>query len=125
MHGNGVAVYTSSGEGQLPLKRTAIENSMRQGHAIWAADLDNDCSDELLVGHREAGTGSIKGPGLYVFSCQDDEGLKWTKHVIDDGGIAVEDALVADFNGDGKPDLLAGGRSTHNVKLYLNSGTGQ
>ena len=42
--------------------------------------------------------------------------------MIDNGGIAVEDALVADFNGDGKPDLLAGGRATQNVKLYINQG---
>lgn len=122
MHGNSVAIYTSHGDGKQPLKRTVIEDSMRQGHAVWAADLDGDGTDELLIGHREAGTGSIKGPGLYVFTCDDPSGEKWTKHVIDNGGVAVEDALVADFTGDGKLDLLAGGRATHNVKLYVNQG---
>lgn len=122
MHGTSVAVYTSNADGRLPLKRTVIEDSMRQGHAVWTADLDGDGSDELLIGHREAGTGDVKGPGLYVFSSHDDAGQKWTKHVIDNGGIAVEDALIADFNGDGRLDLLAGGRATQNVKLYLNQG---
>ena len=125
MHGTSVTIYTERTGGGLPLARTVIEESMKQGHAVWAADLDCDGSDELLIGHRESGTGTIKGPGLYVFSSDDDSGQKWAKHVIDNGGIAVEDALVADFNGDGKPDLLAGGRATHNVKLYLNQGTGQ
>jgi hypothetical protein len=121
MHGTSVAVYTEQGDGKLPLKRHVIEETMKQGHAIWAADLDGDGGDELLVGHREAGTGDVKGPGLYVFS-YDDASRKWTKSIIDNGGIAVEDALAADFNGDGKLDLLAGGRATQNVKLYLNRG---
>ena len=124
MHGNGVAIYVPESASRLPLRRIVIEESLRQGHAVWTADLDGDGMDEVLVGHREAGTGEIKGPGLYVFSCQDDAGHKWSKTVIDNGGIAVEDAIVADFTGDGKLDLLAGGRATHNVKLYVNAGEG-
>jgi hypothetical protein len=125
MHGTSVAVYTTASDGKLPLQRTVIEDSMKQGHAVWAADLDGDGSDELVIGHREPGTGLIKGPGLYVFSCDDEMGLKWTKQVIDNGGVAVEDALAADFTSDGKLDLLAGGRATQNLKLYVNQGTGQ
>ena len=122
MHGTSVAVYTESKPGQLPLERTVIESEMKQGHAVWTADLDGDGGDEILAGYREPGTGEVKGPGLYVFSQDDPSSQRWTRHVIDNGGIAVEDALVADFNGDGKPDLLAGGRATQNVKLYLNQG---
>lgn len=122
MHGNSVAIYTARRDDKLPYHRVLIEESMKQGHAVWSADLDGDGSDELLIGHREPGTGDVKGPGLYVFSSDDATGSKWTKHVIDNGGVAVEDALVADFTGDGKPDLLAGGRATHNVKLYVNQG---
>lgn len=122
MHGTSVAVYTVPIDPKMPLKRAIIESSMRQGHAVWTADLDRDGTDEILIGHREAGTGTIAGPGLYVFSCDDEETGKWTKHVIDNGGIAVEDALIDDFTGDGKLDLVAGGRATHNVKLYVNEG---
>ena len=122
MHGTSVAVYLNHADGSLPMKRIVIEETLKQGHAVWAADLDGDGSDELVIGHREAGTGTVKGPGLYVFSNDDEAGTKWTKHIIDDGGIAVEDAFAADLNGDGRPDLVAGGRATHNVKLYLNAG---
>ena len=37
------------------------------------------------------------------------------ERIIDDGGIAVEDLTVADLNGDGKPDIIAVGRGTHNA----------
>jgi hypothetical protein len=34
--------------------------------------------------------------------------------------MACEDALAADLNGDGRADIVAGGRATHNVKIYWN-----
>jgi hypothetical protein len=34
--------------------------------------------------------------------------------------MACEDIQVADLNGDGKPDIVAAGRSTHNLKIYWN-----
>jgi hypothetical protein len=40
--------------------------------------------------------------------------------VIDDGGIAAQGVFIADVNGDGRPDVVAAGGTTHNVKLYLN-----
>lgn len=123
MHGTSVAVYTANSDGSLPLKRTVIEDTLKQGHAVWAADLDGDGTDEIVIGHREAGTGAVKGPGLYVYSSEGETSHKWGKHVIDDGGVAVEDAFGADLNGDGKLDLVAGGRATHNVKLYINLGS--
>lgn len=51
--------------------------------------------------------------------------LTFTRHTLDDGGIGCEDLVAADLNNDGRPDILAGGRSTHNVKIYWNQGTGQ
>jgi hypothetical protein len=49
--------------------------------------------------------------------------LAFERHVIDDGGVAVEDALAVDLDGDGRPDLVAGGRATHNLKVYWNTPT--
>jgi hypothetical protein len=40
--------------------------------------------------------------------------------VIDAGGMATEDLTVADLNGDGKPEIIAVGRATENIKIYWN-----
>ena len=122
MHGTHACVYLPKADGSLPWERVVLDETLKQGHAVWTADLNGDKLDEVVIGHREAGSGPVKGPGVYVFERADATGRKWTKHVIDNGGCAVEDALAADFNGDGRVDLVAGGRATHNVRLYLNRG---
>ena len=65
-----------------------------------------------------------RGPGVFVFDIQPGTSPpSFTRHTIDDGGMACEDALAADLDGDGKPDIIAGGRATHNVKIYWNRGS--
>jgi hypothetical protein len=42
--------------------------------------------------------------------------------VADDTLHTVHNLQLVDFDGDGRPDIVAGGRSTHNVKVYMNRG---
>ena len=44
----------------------------------------------------------------------------WSEVWIDDNGIACEDLHVADLDGDGRKDIIAAGRATHNLKVYWN-----
>jgi hypothetical protein len=121
MHGTAVVVYTAPDplpEGQLA-DRHVIDDTLKGGHAVWTADLDGDGGDEIVIGHREPGEGDIKGPGVYVYTADDATGTRWTKHVLDNGGMACEDLLCGDLNADGRPDIIAGGRATLNVKLYI------
>lgn len=122
MHGTSVAIYTPGTDPAGRWNRLVIEEGLKQGHAIWTANLDADPEDEVIVGHREAGAGPHPGPGLYVYDCEDQAAGRWKKHIVDHLGVAVEDAFGADLNGDGLIDLVAGGRATHNVKLFLNEG---
>ena len=114
MHGNTAVVYTQS-EQSAPWTPQVLTTDLNRGHAVGLADFDGDGNDEVVIGHSDPTTNP--GPGISVFRTTD--GKTWARHVIDDGGIAVEDLVIDDFNGDGKPDIAAGGRATHNVKLYL------
>ena len=119
MHGTSVVVYMLT-DGRPPLVRHVLDDSLKRGHALWTADIDGDGGDELIVGHSGVGLGPVKGPGVYVYKAADKTGAVWKKHVIDDGGIATEDVIAADLTGDGRIDIVAGGRATHNIKLYVN-----
>jgi hypothetical protein len=123
-HGFQVVVYTpTKTEGAL-WDRRVIDQPVQWGHAVWCADLDGDDDQELIVGQRDPnkdGASGTKGPGVYVYDPRPGTAsVEFTKHVIDDGGVATEDLVAADLDGDGRPEIVAGGRATHNVKIYWN-----
>lgn len=123
MHGNSIAVYTPPvAAGQTYWTRHVVDDVLKRGHAVWTADVDRDGADELVIGHSDKGTAEIAGPGVYIYDSLDDAGTKWEKHVVDNGGIATEDLIAADLDGNGWIDVVAGGRATHNVKVYWNRG---
>ncbi len=123
MHGHQVVVYSTRSEQLAPgelAQRLVIDESLNQGHAVWITDLNGEPGDEVIVGHREPGEGEVTGPGIYIYEANDAEGTSWTKHILDNGGIAVEDLICSDLDQDGDADIIAGGRSTRNLKVYWN-----
>lgn len=127
-HGFQVVVYWPKGEDEpLAFDRFVIDEPVAWGHAVWCADLNGDGNDELIIGQRDPNPegASPRGPGVLVYQfgpADGDRPFSVTRHIIDDGGVAVEDALAADLDGDGRPEIIAGGRATHNVKIYWNRG---
>jgi hypothetical protein len=125
-HGFQVVVYTPPKSGEGLWDRKVIDEPVQWGHAVWCADLDGDKDEELIIGQRDPNKGpkaDVRGPGVRVYDPDSGSGpLSFTRHVIDDGGMATEDLVAADLDGDGRPDLVAGGRATHNVKIYWNKG---
>lgn len=117
MHGHSLAVYTPPRVAGDMWERHVIDSGFKRGHALWTADVDADGSDEIVFGHSD----TPEVPGVNVYDASDSSGSEWTKHVIDAGGIATEDLIVGDLTGNGRPDIVAGGRATHNVKLYVNT----
>ena len=61
--------------------------------------------------------------GIRLYVPLDKEGKTWKQTVVDDNTMACEDLCLADLNGDGKLDIVAAGRATKNLKIYLNTGT--
>ena len=111
-HGNGIVIYEEPPKPGL-WTRVKIEDNLTGGHAIGWGDFDGDGVDDLAVGWRD------KNFGVALYQRSRDG--KWSRTAtIDDGGMAAEDLVVADLNGDGRPEIIAGGRKTANVKIYWN-----
>lgn len=121
-HGHQVVVYTpppASLEG--PWSRHVVDEELRWGHAVWCADLNGDGNDELIIGVRDPFSEEI-GYGVNVYQALDATATRWKKHLLDNGGVAVEDLAAADLDGNGRIDIVAVGRATGNVRIYWNRG---
>jgi hypothetical protein len=123
-HGFQVVVYTAPKAGRGLWDRQVIDEPVQWGHAVWCADLDGDGDEELIIGQRDKSQDPKRqpaGPGIFVFDPKPSTSrLAFTRHVIEDGGVGTEDLVAADLDRDGRPDIVAGGRSTHNVRIYWN-----
>jgi hypothetical protein len=118
MHGDHLAVYLEPKPGTGKWERRVIDQGFKRGHALGIGDFNGDGSDDIAFGHSD----TPETFGVNVYSSADGQPEEWTRHVLDEGGMATEDLVVGDLNGDGRPDIVAGGRSTHNVKLYISGG---
>lgn len=114
MHGDKVVVYLQDDAD----KRIVIDDNVKEGHALAAADFSGTGSDQVVAGWRVPNKDSITGIKLYTR--RDAPGTQWESQWIDKNGMACEDIQVMDLNKDGKPDIVASGRSTHNLKIYWN-----
>ncbi len=123
-HGNQVVVYTPPDDPKDLWRRQVVAEPLTWGHAVWCANLDDDGDDELIIGQRDHNPGDAdppRGPGVFVFDPRPSgASLSFERHTLDDGGMACEDAVAADLDGDGRIDVVAGGRATHNVRIYWN-----
>ena len=123
-HGDKVVVYVApqswnpSGDSIQPWPRLIVDDELAWGHAVACANLDDDPEDELVIGVRDNKSDAHRC-GVRIYD-PDPSGSKWTRTLLDAGGVAVEDLITADFNGDGRQDILAVGRATHNARLYWN-----
>jgi hypothetical protein len=123
-HGHQVVVYTRPAaprlsSGEWLWNRKVLDEELKWGHAVWPANLDADEDQELVIGVRDNLDGNVKC-GVRIYDPQDKQGTKWTRQLVDPGSVAVEDLTAGDLNGDGRADIVAVGRATHNVKIYWN-----
>ena len=117
MHGNQLSIYTEA-NGNEHWNRNVMDDSLDQGHALATADFLGTGSDQIVVGWR--GTRRTGKVGVKLFYPTDKNRTQWKSLLIDDNQMATEDIRVADLNADGKPDIVAAGRASHNLKIYFN-----
>ncbi len=115
MHGTDLCIYPH------PMRRTLLTNKLVEGHALACGQfIDGSPGDQIVVGWRGTVNDPASSIGLSIWVPLDTKGDKWSETVIDLDGMACEDLQLADLNGDGKLDIVASGRRTHNVKIYFN-----
>ena len=120
MHGTQLAVYSPDPTEPKGLwKRQLLDDSLQEGHALACGDLLGNGFDQIVVGWR--GKNKEGKVGIKVFSCAPDHPDQWSQRVLDDA-IACEDLCLADLDNDGKLDVIASGRATKSLKIYLNQG---
>lgn len=119
-HGDQVVVYTEPPPQGRVLRwgRHVIDEELKWGHAVSFADLDGQAGDELIIGVRD--DGGKERRGVRIYKAMDERGTKWSRQLVDPGGVAVEDLAAADLDGDGRVDIVAVGRQTKNVRIYWN-----
>jgi FG-GAP-like repeat len=114
MHGTALAVYPLGSK----TTRQVLDDQLKEGHALATADLLGLGRDQVVAGWRLPNADNKVGIKLYVPA--DKAGTQWQSYWIDENGMATEDLQVRDLNGDGKPDIVAAGRATKNLKIYWN-----
>lgn len=122
-HGDQVVVYTEPAEQGKLWDRHVIDDKLRWGHAVTCTDLDGDGSDEIVIGVRDdpaPGDKLVGRRGVRIYKAVGDKGASWQRQIVDNGGVAVEDLAAVDLDGDGRIDIVAVGRQTHNVRIYWN-----
>ena len=115
----GASIDHGQSAGERLWQRRVLDDQLKWGHAVWCADLDGDADEELVIGVRDELRPDARC-GLRIYDPQDAATGRWQRSLFDAGGVAIEDLTVADFDGDGRNDIVAVGRQTHNVRIYWN-----
>lgn len=114
MHGKNLVIYSKDGVN----KRMVVDDNLAEGHALATGNFSSDSKAQIVAGWRVPDKDSVVGIKLYTEPKGD--GSAWESYWIDKNGMACEDLKVADLDMDGKLDIIASGRATHNLKIYWN-----
>lgn len=137
-HSYGIVWYEQTADGQWI--QHVIDNTWSQAHASILVDMNGDGQLDLVTGkryfaHNGADPGSREPIGLYWYEYRrvpatpasahgpGNGGVEWIRHIVDydgrmGGGMQI---VAADLHGDGKLDLVSGGKD--GLYLARNLGT--
>ena len=118
-HGTDLVYYSQSSDESGFDNRVVLANDFNQGHAIAVANLFGNGKQQIVAGWRKPNK-QDREMGVKLFYSTDANDTQWKSVFIDKNEMACEDLRVADLNNDGRPEIIASGRSTHNLKVYWN-----
>ena len=114
-HGSVVACYLKVKDAW---ERVVLDTTLKDGHALGTGDFLGLGYDQIVAGWRAMRPSGE--PGLKLFVPEDKTFRNWKEFRLSSKEIAVEDLKVGDLNGDGKPEIVAAGRQTHNLVILWN-----
>jgi len=122
-HGFQVVVYTPPKSAAGLWDRQVVDEPVQWGHAVWCADLDGDGDQELLIGQRDKSKDPRAQPERTRRPRLRPEARFGTPGVhpamsSTTAASAPRTSSRPTLDGDGRSDIVAGGRSTHNVRIY-------
>jgi hypothetical protein len=118
-HGDEIVVYTNKAG---KWERNVIFKGLIQGHEMAVGDLNGDGRDDI-VAVDVTNRGKPTPASVHIFYSEDDSGTHWRHELLDQDMMAGSGVVVADINGDGRPDIVA--ISGSQVKYYENLGVGK
>ncbi len=118
-HGDEIVVYTNKAG---KWERNVIFKGLIQGHEMAVGDFNGDGRDDI-VAVDVTNRGRPTPASVHIFYSEDDAGTKWRHELLDQDMMAGSGVMVADINGDGRPDIVA--ISGSSVKYYENMGVGK
>ncbi len=119
MHGNQLVLLTPDAAGTGEWNRRVLDDTLIDGHALACGDFLGIGRDQIAVGWRAMNRPGVR-VGIKLLTPLDAEGREWRTSVVDDNTMACEDLALADFDGDGRLDIVAAGRATKNLVVYFN-----
>lgn len=120
LHGDVLTAYVPRGEATTldQAERIILDRNLKEGHGLAVADFIGRGRDQVVAGWRNPNDAGVIGIKIYIpFNALWEA---WDTRWIDMDEMACEDLVVADLDGDGKLDIIAAGRATHNLKIYWN-----
>lgn len=120
MHGDKLVLYTPPPDGPKDgiWQRRVLSDQLVDGHALATHDLLGLNNRQIVVGWRAQQ--KIGKVAVKLFWTTKEDGSGWQEAFIDDGGMACEDAVCVDLDGDRDLEIIAAGRRSKNVKIYWN-----
>jgi len=111
-----VVWYEHGGDPAGEWQRHTICADLPQAFEAFAADLDGDGAVEVAVT-----TWGVHG-GLHIFKHDGDPRGPWQKKTLKENWINANQVIIADLDGDGRPDILAEAeRESNELRWWRNS----
>ncbi|MES2694829.1 MAG: VCBS repeat-containing protein [Verrucomicrobiota bacterium] len=124
-HGHNFGLYweerrDDNKDGSTNWKHHTIDDKFSQVHALVWQDIDGDGQPELITGRRhKAHSGKDPGdaePGCLYYFKWNAQAMAFTRFTIAEGGPGSGLQIrVVDLNKDGRPDIVAAGKSGTNI----------